>query len=88
MFHQVRPDPATAWQIVGGEAIVLNVESGRAVGLNEVATFIWPQLEKLDTDQLAEAIVREFNVDLATARADLATFVDRLVKEGLLREVP
>ena len=85
---RVRPSPRIAWQVVGGEAIVLDVTTGLAVGLNEVGTFIWKNLETLDREQLVENIVREFAVDRATAKGDLETFLDRFVREGVLQEIP
>ena len=77
--------PRVAWQMVGDEVIVLDVASGRAVGLNPVATFIWRNLEKLSQEELPSAIAREFDVDETTARADLEVFVDRFVREDYLQ---
>ncbi len=80
--------PRVAWQMVGDEVIVLDVASGRAVGLNPVATFIWRNLEKLPPEELPPAIAREFDVDETTARADLEAFVDRFVREDYLQVAP
>ena len=80
--------PRVAWQEVGGEAIVLDVTTGRAVGLNEVGSFIWRNLDRLDLSQLVDAVVSEFDVDEQTARADLEAFFDRFVRDELLLEEP
>jgi hypothetical protein len=77
--------PRVAWQVVGDEVIVLDVASGRAVGLNPVATFIWRNLEKLSPEELAPAIAREFDVDETTAQTDLENFVARFVREDYLQ---
>lgn len=82
----MRMSPRVAWQLVGGEAVVLDVESGRAVGLNEVGTFIWCNLDKLDSEQMVSSIVARFDIDESTARADLSAFFERFVKEERLLE--
>jgi hypothetical protein len=77
--------PRVAWQMVGDEVIVLDVASGRAVGLNPVATFIWRNLEKMDSERLPSAIAEEFAVDESTASKDLQEFLDRFVREDYLQ---
>jgi Coenzyme PQQ synthesis protein D (PqqD) len=74
-----------AWQVVGGEVIVLDVSTGRAIGLSEVGAFVWTNLDKLDTEQMVEEMIKEFEVDEATARNDLAIFLETFVRDELLQ---
>lgn len=82
----LRADSRIAWQLVAGEAILLDLENGRAIGLNETGTFLWSRLQSQDEGDLVEALIREFEVDLETARRDLALFVGLLKEHGFVRD--
>lgn len=84
----LRVDPRIAWQVVGEQAILLDVVTGTARGLNPVATYIWPRLETETPDEICAGLVREFQVDEETARRDLAEFVEALRIRGFLEETP
>ena len=75
-----------AWQIVAGEAGLLDLRRGRAVGLNAVGTFVFPFLDSQSDEEITENLVREFAVEPETARADLSSFLALLRSEGLLLE--
>lgn len=55
------------------------------ITLNETGAFLWRLLES-DTDEEAmlKAMLAEFDVDEATAKAGIARFVSKLQNEGLL----
>ena len=82
-----RPESRIAWQVVAGEAILLDLDNGRAIGLNETGTFLWPRLHDHEEGALLEALVREFEVDHDAARRDLARFVALLKEHGFVRDV-
>lgn len=84
----LRADARIAWQIVAGEAILLDLDSGRVVGLNETATFIWPRLQSQDEHELLDALVLEFEVDREAARRDLSRFVALLKEHGFVQDLP
>lgn len=47
--------------------------------LTEVGAFIWDLLpEAEDEDQILAAVLAEYEVDAATAKADIAAFMDKL----------
>ena len=83
-----RVDPRIAWQVVGEEVILLDVVSGTARGLNPVASYIWPRLERESPAEICAGLRREFAVDEETAIRDLAVFVDELRSKGFLQETP
>ena len=82
----LRADPRIAWQIVAGEAILLDLDSGRAIGLNETGTYLWPRLQDQEEGDLLEALVREFEVDHEVAHRDLGRFVSLLKEQGFVRD--
>lgn len=55
------------------------------ITLNETGAFLWRLLEaETDEQKLLEAMLAEFEVDEATAKAGIARFVAKLESEGLL----
>lgn len=84
-----RQNPATASQLLAGQAVVVEaavgVQDGRIHELNEVATLIW---ELSDGTRPLAAIVHEiterFDVDEATAARDALEFAEQLALDGLL----
>ncbi len=80
----LRAEPRIAWQILAGEAILLDLDNGRVIGLNETGTFLWPRLQDAEESELIESLVSEFEVDRETARRDLARFVALLKEHGFV----
>lgn len=55
------------------------------ITLNETGAFLWQQLETEKTpDDLLKAMLSEYAVDEATAKADILEFIDNLKKANLL----
>ena len=80
--------PRLAWQLVDGEALVVDVVEGKTLGLNPVGSLIWSLLPEHDPEAIAAAVAEVFEVDLATAREDVAGFLATLRAKGLLVEQP
>ena len=68
---------------VAGQIMVLptgeDLDPNMMINLNEVGGFIWKQLEN-DTDEAAivSAILKEYDVDKATAEAAVSDFIKKL----------
>lgn len=73
-----------AWQIVDGEAIVVDLDSGKTLGLNPTATFLWSHLDGRDARQLADELMSEFDVERAEAEHDVADFLRILNERNLI----
>jgi hypothetical protein len=70
---------------VEGESVLLNVNSERYFGLDEVGTRMLSVLTTSNSIQTAyEALLEEYEVEDEKLRNDLADLVDRLVDQGLL----
>jgi hypothetical protein len=71
-----------------GEAVLLDLRSGRYFGLNGTGARVWALLKDgLERTQIADAIVEEFEVDAEIARADVDVFIVALTERGLIRRV-
>ena len=74
---------------VAGQTVVLPVggelDLNMMITLNEVGKFIWVLLEE-ETDEAAivAAILKEYDVDKATADAAVAGFIKKLNEHGFL----
>lgn len=77
--------PNVAWQIVDGEAIVVDLASGRTIGLNATGTFLWSQLDGArDAAALAAAMAREFEVADGEATSDTHAFLSEMSGRELI----
>src|SRR5258706_10793733 len=68
-----------------GESVLLNLNSERYFGLDQVGTRMLSVLTTSNSIQTAyEALLEEYNVENEALRQDLADLIDRLVEQGLL----
>lgn len=72
--------------MLDGEAVLIDLERGTALGLNASASFLWARLSTHDTDALAHALVGAFDIDIARAREDVTAFVDSLRARGFVED--
>ena len=74
---------------VAGETVVLPVGSGldlnMMITLNDTGAFLWEQLgNETDEAALVAALLKEYDVDEATARSAVSAFVKKLSDNGFL----
>jgi hypothetical protein len=79
-----RVAPRLAWQVIDGEAIVIDLGRGRTLGLNAAGSLIWSLLPAHDEDSIAGEVARRFAVTRETARRDVDEFLTGLTEQGLL----
>jgi hypothetical protein len=82
-----------AWRIpedvvfrdLDGEGVVLNLATGTYFGLNPTATRVWHLIQEgKSSDEIVGALVDEFEVTDAAARADVSALLDELTAKGLV----
>lgn len=77
---------------VAGSNIVVPVGEGSldfsgVITLNEVGAFLWENLkEDTDLDSLVKTLCSEYDVDEATAKADVTEFLNKLKGADLLED--
>ena len=75
---------------IAGDTVLVPVgktvyESNGLFILNELGSFLWDLLPEAENeDGLVAAVLREYNVDEATARQDIAEFLDKLRQMNIL----
>jgi hypothetical protein len=74
------------FQELEGEAVLLNLETERYYGLDDVGTRIW-QLMAEDGDVLSafEQLSKEYDVPSEVLRRDIAELISKLSQVGLLK---
>ena len=69
------------------EAVMMSVAAGRYYGLNAVGRRIWELLERPRTvTELCMRLCEEFEVDAQTCEAEVLTYVDTLIGNGIVHE--
>jgi len=81
-----RHAPRLAWQLIGGEAVVIDLAGARTLGLNPVGSLIWSLLPRLDEAAIAQEMTRRFDVALEDAESDVRAFLRALGEQGLVVE--
>jgi Coenzyme PQQ synthesis protein D (PqqD) len=82
---QLTPSPDALVRVVGEESVVLDLASGRYLGMNPVGTRVWELLTTGSTPAAAvSTMLDEFEVDEAVLRNDVSVFVGELLSLGLV----
>jgi hypothetical protein len=90
-MHKANPDDRIAlsrrlrYRAVEAEGVLVHLDSGRVIVVNEVGLFIIEQLSKPMTRRgLVTAICGEFEVEAPEAERDLRRYLDELAAEQVL----
>ena len=72
-----------AWQVLDGKALLVDLDTNVAAGLNETGTFVWRLLEQgVGRDALASEVARTYRLSVSDAERDVRTFVGLLEAKG------
>ena len=75
------------WRIIEGEAILVKVDSGEVIHLNEVAAEIWRIIDgKRKISEIVDHIQKDFDVDREQAEKDTFEFIKSLSNINLVTE--
>ena len=74
-----------AWQVLEGEAVVIDLAKRRVLGLNPAGSLIWSKVDGASTvEKIAEALAEQFDLSRKAAIDDCTAFFDRMVLRGLV----
>ena len=89
LHSTVRVAPDVLFNELDGEAVVLNLTTGKYFGLNEVGTRMWALLAVHATvDVVYRSLLAEYDVSADSLQHDLVKLVDDLAGQGLVSIVP
>lgn len=70
---------------LAGESVILELKSGVYYGLNDVGTRIWNLIQEPRTlNEIRDALVKEYEVDLACCERDIKALLQKLADSGLI----
>ncbi|MGA7617191.1 MAG: PqqD family protein [Thermoanaerobaculia bacterium] len=75
---------SVAWQMVGPEAVLVDVATGTTLGLNPTGSFIWKRLRENDDAAIATELAREYGIPREEADRDVADFLELLRDRGFV----
>ncbi len=81
------PGARVVSRVIDGQALLLDAGQDHLERLNGVGSFVWGLIreKRHDFEALLAAVLEEFDVDEAAARADLLAFLGALESRGLVR---
>ena len=83
--HRVIQPAVVMLRQMDDESVLLNLDTGRYYGLDDVGTHLYGLIVAAPTlDAAFDAAQREYDVSADALRDDISTLVTRLVEEGLL----
>ena len=83
---RVEISDAVIWRDLGGDVVILNVESGVYFGLDGSGGQIWRELvDHGSVEKAFEALKQQFDIGSDELRHDLDELVDQLVGKGLVQ---
>jgi len=77
-------NPRIAARVVDGKVLIVVIDQKQLHTLNAVGTRIWELCDGRSVAAIADALVAEFEVDVATAMRDVQRFVAELGALGAL----
>ena len=78
-------NPDVRAEVLDGEAVLLNIQTGTYFGMNKVGTHIWELFGKgKSLSEVVESVHRRFDVTPEQAATDVHTFIQTLLERGLL----
>lgn len=89
----MRRNPDFLLRVVAGTNVVVPIGMATEnfagmINLNASGVFLWNQLETDQTPEtLAEALTREYEVDMTRARMDVNRFLERLIPTGAILDL-
>jgi hypothetical protein len=79
-----RIHPRVAWQLLDGDVVLIDLDKGNAVGLNETGSFLWSRITQADEAGLVRDLSATFDVAPARAEQDVRAFLGFLEERGFV----
>ena len=75
------------YRAVGGDGVLVHLDNGRVIVVNEVGLYVLEHLDKpANQKDLAASVAGAFDVTVDQAAADLDAFLDELDEEQILEQ--
>ena len=83
---RIQREEKIPWRLIEGEAVLVNIEDGEVIHLNEVAAEIWSVIDGTrSVEEIVEHVNREFEAEIATIEKDVFDFLNQLIEKKVAR---
>ena len=80
-----RQAPNTTFEIVDDQAVIINLDAGTYVSLNETGSFLWERLDgEKKLGDIAAELAEAYGVSTEITRPDVLALAEALLNEGLI----
>jgi hypothetical protein len=71
---------------IDGEVVMMNIESGKYIGMNTVGSEIWKMVEEkpVSINEICNQLTQIFNIEKETCEQEVLSFCSKLLKENLI----
>lgn len=83
-MSRYRPSDQVIFRSVGDDLVLLDFSRGLYYALDPVGARIWELLQGCTVEEIVAAIVGEYDVDAATAEADVRRLIAELAERELV----
>jgi hypothetical protein len=75
----------TTFEVVDGQAVIIDLNAGAYVALNETGSFLWERLDGEKTlETLAHVLAETYDVSPEVTRSDVLALARELLEAGLI----
>ncbi len=75
----------TTFEIVDNQAVIINLNQGTYVSLNETGSFLWQQLDgETSLDEIALRLAETYQAPPSLTRPDVLSLAQALLDEGMI----
>jgi hypothetical protein len=86
MEDRIQREEKIPWRLIEGEAVLVNIEDGEVIHLNEVAAEIWSVIDGTRcVQEIVEHVNREFEAERVTIEKDVFDFLGKLIEKKVAR---
>ncbi len=86
MEDRIQREEKIPWRLIEGEAVLVNIEDGEVIHLNEVAAEIWTVIDGTrSVHEIIEHVNHEFEAERATIEKDVFDFLNKLIEKKVAR---
>jgi len=72
---------------IDGKWVVLKKNGGHYYSFNDTAGLLWESLKKpMSNQNMSDLLVKQFGIDLKTAKEDVEEFIEDGIKDGLITQ--
>ena len=77
--------PHTTFEIVDEQAVIINLNAGVYISLNETGSFLWERLDgETSLEAIAAALARTYDVEESMTRPDVLALAQDLLRENYI----